>query len=142
MAANGPDEPLGTAAPVVPSDATVPILVQPDAGAPAIPAAVASAPDATAPPAGVPVAARTHAGREAKPRPPAEAGTGTAFITASPWAEVWIDGHSEGTTPVKTDLAAGAHRLKLEKPDGSVEESTFRVKPGEETRIKRSWETP
>jgi hypothetical protein len=67
-------------------------------------------------------------------------GKGTAFITASPWAEVWIDGHSEGTTPVKVDLAAGAHRLKLEKPDGSVEESTFRVKPGEETRIKRSWE--
>jgi len=143
MAADRQGESLATAAPVVGSDAAVPSGVLPDAGAPVSPTVVAGTPEIPASPAGGAVAARTRPGRDPKPaRPPAEAGTGTAFITASPWAEVWIDGHSEGTTPVKTDLAAGAHRLKLEKPDGSVEESTFRVKPGEETRIKRSWETP
>lgn len=50
-------------------------------------------------------------------------------LTVNPWAEVFIDGQSMGTTPLAEDLklSIGEHELKLRGPDGREQRETIRI---------------
>jgi hypothetical protein len=62
------------------------------------------------------------------------AGAGRVTINSSSAATVTVDGTSRGPAPVTVDLPAGAHRVLLRSPDGSVER-TFRLQAGEITEL-------
>ena len=56
-----------------------------------------------------------------------------------PWASVWIDGKSEGSTPIRKTIAAGRHRVKFEGPDGKTKSVTVTVHAGKEARADAGW---
>lgn len=67
--------------------------------------------------------------------PVAEAGS-IAFSTEPAGAEVFLDGVSMGTTPVRLDnLAVGAHRLRLVRRDYDTVETEVRVYTGGVTTV-------
>lgn len=74
--------------------------------------------------------------------PPSDSGkaptTGTLIVTVTPPAEVYVDGHYVGTTPVRKAMFVGSHAVYI---DGSKKEELVSVKivGGEETDVERSW---
>ncbi|HXD73828.1 MAG TPA: hypothetical protein VN628_08835 [Vicinamibacterales bacterium] len=62
------------------------------------------------------------------------AGIGRVTINSSTAATVTVDGTARGAAPVTLDLPAGAHRMLLRSPDGSVDRA-FRVTAGEITEV-------
>ena len=78
-------------------------------------------------PPDAPVQAETH--------PP---GTGRLTVaSASGEAIVLVDGTTRGPAPVTVDLAAGAHRVLLRSPKGSVERAV-RIQEGESSEISEA----
>lgn len=87
--------------------------------------------------AGMVVAA---ASRPAPPPPPAGPPPGSGRMTIASTSEgalVFVDGAPHGTAPVTIDLAAGAHRVLLRSPQGSVERAV-RIRSGESTEIREA----
>jgi hypothetical protein len=68
----------------------------------------------------------------------AQSKTGTLLVKVLPYAEVYVDGTSLGTTPIKESLAVGAHHVKLVSAD-KTEEVDVKVEPGKQLTISRNW---
>jgi hypothetical protein len=63
-------------------------------------------------------------------RAPPVAGRGTLVVAATPWCEVTVDGIGVGPTPLKVELTAGTHRVRLVNPDFHVDRSaTVLIRP-------------
>ena len=83
--------------------------------------------------------ATPHVEHPRPPPPPVEvAKTGVLSIKVRPFAEVYIDDVSAGTTPVKKTLSTGVHRVKLVGGE-KQEELSVTINPAKETTITRSW---
>ena len=96
----------------------------------------------TAPPVSAsapPVVALPSASANAAPEPvptPAAQTTGTLQLLIRPWAEVFIDGQSVGTTPMKPlALAAGIHTVRLSHPDYKPVQRRATIRLGEVTKL-------
>jgi hypothetical protein len=86
---------------------------------------------------------------ESKPEPPEEpahrrrvTGTGTLVVTVGrkSWALVTANGRSLGQSPVSVELPAGSYSLVLVNEDLPKREKVrVEIKPGETTRVERSW---
>jgi hypothetical protein len=86
---------------------------------------------------------------ESKPEPPDEpahrrrvTGTGTLVVTVGrkSWALVTANGRSLGQSPVNVELPAGSYSIVLENQDLPKRERVrVEIKPGETTRVERSW---
>jgi hypothetical protein len=62
---------------------------------------------------------------------------GTLAIQATPWAELTIDGVTEGLTPFYRRVSAGTHRIVLvHRPTGRRAIRAVRVRPETVTRIE------
>jgi len=85
----------------------------------------APAPPAQQPPATVVVAA------------PAEA-AGYLNLAPTPWANAFVDGRFVGVTPkYKLEVAAGAHQVRLETPDGTLKwEGQVQVEPSKTALVQ------
>jgi hypothetical protein len=66
------------------------------------------------------------------PTQAAAAATGTVSIDASPRARVFIDELPKGTTPLRLDLPAGVHRVRVEADGGLVKTLEVNVVAGKE----------
>ncbi|MCW5802542.1 MAG: serine/threonine protein kinase [Deltaproteobacteria bacterium] len=111
------------------ADATPIATAPPDAATP-VDAAVAVALDAAI--AAVPVDAG-----EAKPRIVAK---GDLVISVVPYAEVWIDGVSAGTTPIRKKVPVGPHRVLLVNNDLGIQKYVnVTVGTEREALIEESW---
>jgi serine/threonine-protein kinase len=64
-------------------------------------------------------------------------GRGTLAVNVSDWAEVFLDGQSIGTTPLRdVSVAAGHHRLELRNPQRNLEKRlTIVIHPHQVTRV-------
>ncbi|MBX7100267.1 MAG: PEGA domain-containing protein, partial [Myxococcaceae bacterium] len=63
-------------------------------------------------------------------------GTGELNVNVTPWAEVWIDGHKAGVTPLAArPIAEGAHRVRLVNPSGEKTVS-IAVAPGQSVSLQ------
>ena len=64
-------------------------------------------------------------------------GSGTVTILAKPWAEVWIDGHKVGITPVNDyRVSAGKHSIELvNQPGGMRRKLPIAVHDGEALNV-------
>ncbi len=71
------------------------------------------------------------------PLPLAPANAGFLKVTATPWAEVSIDGQRVDVTPFARPLPLekGEHHLSFSHPDAPVEKRVVRVTPGQTTSI-------
>ena len=65
-------------------------------------------------------------------------GHGTLRVAVTPWAEVTVDGHVLGVTPLSpVDLGEGAHQVALKNGDlGVVAKRRVIVSPNKETLLK------
>jgi Protein kinase domain len=70
----------------------------------------------------------------APPRQP-----GTLVITATPFAEVAVDGQYRGTTPLSLDLSPRLYRVTLTGPTGEVKTQNVEVISTRETKISHKW---
>lgn len=109
----------------------VPIPVEPDDAT----LADASVPTAPEPDAGDASTPEQDAGTTSALRPRdagAPRGSATLTLSATPWANVSLDGRSLGTAPLRrVAIGAGTHTLRFENPAlGRHVERTFRVEPG------------
>ncbi len=68
----------------------------------------------------------------ATPPPAAVAATGTVSIDSSPRARVFIDESPKGTTPLRLDLPAGVHRVRVEADGGLTKTLEVNVVAGKE----------
>jgi hypothetical protein len=59
-------------------------------------------------------------------------------VRVTPWANVWIDGVSYETTPVRATLPVGVHKVLL-VADGHREKVSVTVTPTGESIIERKW---
>jgi len=59
-------------------------------------------------------------------------------VRVNPWANVWIDGVSYETTPVRATLPVGVHKVLL-VADGHREKVSVTVTPAGESIIERKW---
>lgn len=67
--------------------------------------------------------------------PPAARAPATLDLNAIPWADVWVDGASRGTTPVRgMSLPAGRHRVRLVNGPLGVERTIVVTLRAAETR--------
>ncbi len=74
-------------------------------------------------------------------RPQAAAKTQDGVIAVSvtrTWAQVWIDGESQESTPVRATVSAGMHKVLL-VTDGHRETITVNVQAGTVSSITRDW---
>ena len=79
--------------------------------------------------------ASANAAPEPVPTPAAQT-TGTLQLLIRPWAEVFIDGQSVGTTPMKPiALAAGIHTVRLSHPDYKPVQRRATIRLGEVTKL-------
>jgi hypothetical protein len=62
--------------------------------------------------------------------PPAASGQGIIAITASPWANVFLDGRELGETPREARVGEGSYRVKLSHPTLGTREATVTVGAG------------
>lgn len=63
-------------------------------------------------------------------------GTGTLRIGVKPYAEVFVDGKSVGTTPLGLlTLAAGDHTVRLVHPDFQPLQRKITIRPGDAARL-------
>jgi serine/threonine protein kinase len=106
-----------------------PPLAAPTAVAPVV--AVA----AVAPVVPVPVVAQSDQADRPKPR---SGRPGRLTVLAVPWAEVFVDGRTVGTTPVEAlKVDAGQHRLRLVGPDSAVDREVT-VASGKTTTVREA----
>ena len=68
----------------------------------------------------------------ATPPVAAAAATGTLSIDSTPRARVFVDESPKGTTPLRLDLAAGVHRVRLEAEGGLTKTLELNVVAGKE----------
>ena len=90
-------------------------------------------------------AAATVTAPTAPPPPPrvgaevpttAQASTGTVRIGVKPYAEVFVDGKSVGTTPLGAlTLSAGPHTFRLVHPDFQPLQRKLTVRAGESAKL-------
>jgi tRNA A-37 threonylcarbamoyl transferase component Bud32 len=73
---------------------------------------------------------------------PAQTGTGTLVITATPFADVAVDGRARGTTPLSLELAPRLYRVTLTGPNGEVKTQNVEVVPGREAKVSHKWSQP
>ncbi len=80
---------------------------------------------------------RPSAEKQAAQHRHAHAGTGRLRIAVHPWAEVLVDGHSIGTTPLRpTELADGVHQIQLRNRDLGVSvRRKVTIQVGKETAL-------
>jgi serine/threonine protein kinase len=70
-----------------------------------------------------------------------EEGKGGVTVNAFPWANVYLNGKSYGTTPQTVrDLKAGKYKVRLQNPDFPVWETKVRVSEGEIARVSHRFE--
>jgi hypothetical protein len=92
-------------------------------------------PTATTPTQPLPVAAVDAAAGASIRRAHHDGGRGWVSIYAEPWAYVVLDGKRIGPTPLmKQPVAAGVHRLRLERAGIRAREERVKVQPGQ-TRL-------
>jgi hypothetical protein len=65
--------------------------------------------------------------------PPAASGKGILTITASPWANVVLDGRELGETPREALVGEGTYRVRLSHPTLGTRETTVTVPAGRRT---------
>jgi serine/threonine-protein kinase len=112
--------------PTAPSAATAP-------GAVALPPSVEPPPRAELaaatpePLAAAPARTEAVAARAASEAP---AGRGELYVNAAPWAQVAVDGRVVGETPVRLQIAAGAHSVRVVHPRFGARERVVEVPPG------------
>jgi serine/threonine-protein kinase len=78
-----------------------------------------------------------------EPPVPPPAATGSFQVVVKPWAEVFVDNRTVGTTPLrKLTLEAGSHTIRLVHPGFKPLQRLVRIKPGETTTLEvdLSWE--
>nr|MBA3540130.1 serine/threonine protein kinase [Deltaproteobacteria bacterium] len=63
---------------------------------------------------------------------------GAIIVKVSPWAEVRIDGRSVGTTPLRTPVLTGKHRLQISN-DNQSETIHVTVEPNKTVTVERKW---
>jgi serine/threonine-protein kinase len=73
-----------------------------------------------------------------KPATTPRDGNGLIVVRVNPWANVWIDGVSYETTPVRATLPVGVHKVLL-VGDGHREKVSVTVTPAGESIIERKW---
>lgn len=73
-----------------------------------------------------------------KPATAPQEGVGLIVVRVNPWANVWIDGVSYETTPVRATLPVGVHKVLL-VADGHREKVSVTVTPAGESIIERKW---
>jgi serine/threonine-protein kinase len=116
-----PVAPVTVSAPVAPVAPVAPLSVS----APARPIATTAQPTTT-----------TTRPRAARRPASTRAGWGTVSIQALPWAEVSIDGHPAGITPIYRAITAGTHRVTLvHPPTGQRATRSVSVARGAVTRL-------
>lgn len=123
--------PIDAAIIAVPADATIATA--------AVDATVhiaAAAADAAIPPPHHPEV--THPVRPPDVSASSQSKTGTLLVKVLPYAEVYVDASSAGTTPVRESLSVGAHHVKLVSAD-KTEEVDVKIEPGKQTTISRNW---
>ncbi len=132
MRSKGSDDPKNAAAPPPPPDAAVPIKKP----------AAAPPPDAAPPPTpSPPTPDPSHPSTTPPPvKHTEETGDGTVVIIVKPWAEVIIDGKSEGQTPVTKKLSAGRHKIRLRNSELDKDTTVpLKVRAGKTERITKDW---
>jgi serine/threonine protein kinase len=76
----------------------------------------------------------------AKPSASSAAATGELVVSVDPYAEVWLDNKSFGSTPIKISVRAGTHRLLLVNKDLSIEKSlNVTISANKQSRVEESW---
>jgi serine/threonine-protein kinase len=74
----------------------------------------------------------------AAPAPAAPApmkGVGVLALTSSPWCTISVDGSDKGQTPMRIEVAAGTHQVRLSNPEYHIQRQiTVTVHPGETVR--------
>jgi hypothetical protein len=63
-------------------------------------------------------------------------GKATIKVNSRPWAEVFIDGHSVGNTPIQRPVYEGKHEVKLVNPEAGERIELVELKPGEEKDLR------
>jgi tRNA A-37 threonylcarbamoyl transferase component Bud32 len=58
------------------------------------------------------------------------AGKGRVIVRVQPWADVWIDGKRQGSTPLQVDVSPGGHKVEYETPDGKRRSARITVQAG------------
>ena len=62
---------------------------------------------------------------------------GLVNLTASPWAELWIDGRRIGESPqANLSVAAGEHEVVFRHPELGEKRQVLRVNPGARLRLR------
>ena len=61
---------------------------------------------------------------------------GSMQVVSRPWAEVFIDGRSVGTTPLKVEAYEGLHEFRLVTSDGAERVRTVRVQAGDNPLVR------
>ena len=56
-----------------------------------------------------------------------------------PYAEVFVNGRSKGTTPVTLSVTAGRYKVTLQRSGGASWEAVRQVEPGKTTRVSKRW---
>lgn len=126
-----PDPAAVDATPAVESVATTPAPV-------ATPVPAVDPPSTAREPISPPTASRMTPAPAPAPTKPKERALarGRLLINPVPYAEVTIDGKSEGTTPIDRALSAGEHTVELYNPDTERRKSVrVTIAPGEASSI-------
>jgi hypothetical protein len=134
------------AIPIAPSGSSpvVATAVRPTSASPTVAQASEGAIAKQAPAVGherppVPPAPRAVPARApSKPATAPQDGVGLIVVRVNPWANVWIDGVSYETTPVRATLPAGVHKVLL-VADGHREKVSVTLNPAGESLIERKW---
>jgi serine/threonine-protein kinase len=67
---------------------------------------------------------------------PAPLAPGRLFVSATPWGELYLDDQPVGHTPrAKVSIAAGWHRVRIERDDFEPFEQTIEIRPGQDVRL-------
>ncbi len=64
---------------------------------------------------------------------------GTLVVDARPSSAVVVDGESLGDTPIRVELEAGEHEVRLRAPDGRERAFFRQVDAGRETTFRFHW---
>jgi eukaryotic-like serine/threonine-protein kinase len=153
-------------APPTPERTLPPVLVASAGPSPAAPSAVSGAistrPAATrreptptaatatrasaAPPATSPPASSSAPTASPSPAAPAAVETGGEpgwlLVSARPWANVFVDGVSKGSTPLdRFQVAAGRHKVVLQRPGYESHEVNVIIRSGQTETVRFNFET-
>lgn len=82
------------------------------------------------------VAAGTQPVGDPEPPPEPFLAPGRLFIFAEPWGQLFVDGTNVGRTPaIGIPIAAGEHRLRIERDGYETLERDISIEPGAEVRL-------